>query len=644
MKDKLFLNDWVKVAVVIFPIVSFLSCAKDVASDEGNGEEALKGVFASVEEMEVVGETRSTLTYDATQGMLFAWDSGEETKDHLTVFPDNNSTSMCDYVISNPIRPHYAEFTATGFSLSDNCKYYAIGKSEKTAGGDTKIYSKSEIIFDYAGQVQSSNDNTAHLGKYDYLASAAVSEGTDNAHFSFKHLGSTLRIRLYMSSSASSDAKADFKATTFKSLEMYDSGNSFAGTKRTFSFTCDKHVDANGMPRGDWYKYDAKGDPFTPTDDNKQRFSVKLGESGFTPNANGELIVFMQVPPTDLTGSTIGFILKGEKSGQPKTYYFSLSGRPIEMGKAYKWGLVGSESTDFTVTLKVNHLWQHGNTLDNTSAGAKTRATGDPGYDDIHADPTHLYYFFCVDGKVIAKGTNHDVGGPLTDGEWSENKETHICTYNKPLHLTVNKNAISDISTARLYVVAGNRDLTTSTAPNMSYSSIIIDADESENAVKALTYNIISGDQTTTQAFMRDLYSTPWESDATFVGALTDPMQDVVLYHTAAKVDLQWNSSTTLPVTGESAYVKVNNVNASGLSVFKPITNTYSESGTYNVQSPIEDDRWINGRQVFYLPQFANNTCQYKVTIGNKTQETVNFSPVPVSVGFTSWLRWLKKY
>lgn len=623
-----------KVALAALSALSFLSCSSDSVSVEGDRKDSPSGVFATIEEKGVVEETRSSLSYDDVQGMVFAWDSSGKNKDHLTIFPDNNTGIKCDYELSNAIRPNYAEFTADGFSLSPNTKYFAFSKNEDTAGGETKIYSKSEIVMDFGGQKQSANGNTEHLGKYNYLASAAVSGETDDAHFSFKHLTSTLRIRLYMKvGEATTEQINAFKATTFISLEMYDSGNLFAGTKRTFSFTCDKHVDANGMPRDDWYKYDAKGDPFSPTDGNKQRFSVQLGESGFKPDpTTGELTVYMEVPPADLTGNTIGFILRGKDAdSNDKTYYFSLSGRPINMGKLLKWGLKGSESTDFAVTLKVNHLWQHG----------QTRATGDPGYDDVHADPTHLYYFFCVDGKVIAKGTNHDVDGPLTGGEWSENKETHICTYNKPLHLTVNKNAISDISTARLYVVAGNRDLTTSTAPNMSYSSITIDADESEDAVKALTYNIISGDQTTTQAFMRDLYSTPWESNATFVGALTDPMQDVILYHTAAKVDLKWNSTTALPVTEPNCYVKVNNVASTGLSIFKPTVNA-GATGSYTVSTPFDEDTRYNGRQVYYLPQFN----QYDVTVGSHTHAgdgKITFSPATTN-GFTSWLRWLKNY
>ncbi|MCQ2536691.1 MAG: hypothetical protein MJ110_06975 [Lachnospiraceae bacterium] len=646
-----------KVALAALSALSFLSCSSDSVSSEGQGKDTPSGVFATIEGKSVAEETRSSLTYSDTQGMIFAWDSSVENKDHLTIFPDNNTGIKCDYELSNAIRPNYAEFTADGFSLSPNTKYFAFSKNEDTAGGETKIYSKSEIVMDFGGQKQSANGNTAHLGKYNYLASAAVSGETDDAHFSFKHLTSTLRIRLYMKEAETTpQQREDFKETTFTSLEMYDSGNSYAGTKRTFSFTCDKHVDANGMPRNDWYKYDAKGDPFSPTDGNKQRFSVKLGESGFQPDqTTGELTVYMEVPPTDLTGNTIGFILKGKKDDVEKTYYFSISGRPIEMGKLLKLGLKGSESTDFNVTLKVNHLWQHG----------QTRATGDPGYDDVHADPTHLYYFFCVDGKVIAKGTNHDVDGPLTGGIWSENKETHICTYSKEdaehnvkplvLPLVVDKTKIDNIATARLYVVAGNTDLKATSAPGMSYASITADAERktsdqafagsSESAVQALTYNIISGSQEDTQAFMRDLYSTPWKDNATFVGALTDPMQDVILYHTAAKVDLKWNSTTALPIEGDYRYVKVNNVASTGLSIFKPTVNT-GATGSYTVSTPFDEDTRYYGRQVYYLPQF--NT--YDVTVGSNVQDgsdeshpLVTFSPATTN-GFTSWLRWLKNY
>ncbi len=612
----------------------FASCSSENATEENGGtsETQIPGVSCQIAPFENEGEilTRSTATLSGGT-IVFGWDE----YDHLSIFADGQST-ICDYSLKEIIRPDFAMFTGGGFELTKDQRYFALSKTENTGNREhgTRIPDMRNITLSYDGQRMTENGSTAHLGAYDYMSASCICEATGSAQFSFKHLGSILRL-VFKPSDNTEDAEA-FKATEFTSVEMYDSENSFLKPLRPFSFY-------DGLsPDGTTYNQKWADPEITSGD---KRISIALGDgtNGITPStgaladgtsSTGEiLVVYIMIPPTDFRNKTIGFVLNG-KNGEK--FYSSYTGYQTNMGKVSQMTMKPTQSTDFNVTLKINHLWQHGNTLDNTSAGAKTRATGDPGYDDIHADPTHLYYFFCIDNKVIKKGE-------LTGGTWTPNSDKTICTYSEKLTLQVNKSTIANIKTARLYVVAGNTDLKATSAPGMNYASIT-EGTSAESAVQALTYNIISGEQSVTQAFMRDLYSTPWESDATFVGALTDPMQDVYLYHTAAKVDLQWNSSTTLPVTGESAYVKVNNVNASGLSVFKPITNTYSESGTYNVQSPIEDDRWINGRQVFYLPQFANNTCQYKVTIGDKTQETVNFSPVPVSVGFTSWLRWLKKY
>lgn len=618
------------ISMLAFSAFLIVSCGNENAVEDNKGmQEVTPGVSCEIVPFENEGEVLTRSTVNLVDGkIVFSWDSS----DHLSIFAEGETT-ICDYSLQSIIRPDYAKFTGGGFELTKDKRYFALSKTENTGNRDkgTSIPDMRNITLSYDGQRMTSNGSTAHLGAYDYMTSSCICEATGSAQFTFKHLGSILR--LVFKPSDDTDEAAAFNETEFTSVEMYDSENSFLKPLRPFSFY-------DGLsPDGTTYNQKWADPGITSSD---KRISIALGtdaEHGITPSfgtladnttSSGKiLVVYIMIPPTDFRNKTIGFVLNG-KNGEK--FYSSYVGYQTNMGKVSQMTMKPTQSTDFKVTLKVNHLWQHGYTLDNTSAGAKTRATGDPGNDDVHADPTNLYYFFCIDGKVIKKDK-------LTGGKWVPNSDNTICTYSnsdgtpKTLTLQVDKASIEDIKTARLYVVAGNRDLTTSTAPAMDYASITEGAENSEDAVKALTYNIISDDQTTTQAFMRDLYSTPWESNATFVGALTDPMQDVILYHTAAKVDLKWNSSAIL-----SDNVSVNNVKSTKLSLFKPTNNSSAETANYTVTKAIDEENWVNGRQVFYLPQF--NT--YNVTIGSNTQN-VTFSPTTTN-GFTSWLRWLKNY
>ena len=223
----------------------------------------------------------------------------------------------------------------------------------------------------------------------------------------------------------------------------------------------------------------------------------------------------------------------------------------------------------------------------------------------------------------------------MTDSNWEtkNNNGVWISTYKgkggddkgiiklqKPAHVSTGPSHTGECS-YHLYVVASQTALT--------LSELAAGTSE-ETVVQALTYNLPS---TGVQTFMRDLYSTPWDA-TNFVGNITDPMQDVTLYHVAAKVDLKWNSTSAIE------NVSVNNVKNSGLYIFKPTENA-NEPGTYNASQTMDIDQQYNGRYVFYLPQFTNN-CTFNVTLGGNPEEYITFTPATTG-GFTSWLRWLKK-
>lgn len=600
-----------------------ISCGSDI-TNEGNADNnngiannGELGLTAEAHSKELVDVgTRSSLSYNTNNTMTFKWDAS----DKLLVFAQDNYQAKQEYTIN--YKEEYdnrAHFSSKDFKLTENKRYFALSKVESDGGGTgTKIPDQKNITIDYSGQTQTANASPAHLGKYDFMAASAECKEEDQLHFDFQHLGATLRMVVI-----SENTDKDFKNIKFTDLEIYSSDNSFRQPLRNFDLS--KGVQSDGSFTPALEEPDMTGEV--------DRFSIKLGSGdGITPssafsdgsgeNTYKDLVVYMEVPPIDLRGKSMGLILKGKNGSDDVTYYCTHDGFNIQAGKVHNAYFVAKKTTDYTVALKVDHNWKYGNTKD------VTRATGDPGYDKELPLPKYVYLFFCADGKVIKIQPYTTSGNEGTgDNDWTRND--NISTYNTKTTLATSAWNVSDKSTLRVYAIASP----TAISHGLGEATGATDetASHQESAVKALAYSYSSQDN------MRDLYSTPWENNATFVGNLKDPMQDIFVYHVAAKVDLKWNSTTKL-----TDNVSVNNFQSANLSMFMPTKNgtgSFVSDTKQTVQTSITPGTCWNGRQVYYLPQFANN--QYNVTIGGQTYTPFTFTGTTTTGGFTSWLRAL---
>lgn len=640
-----------------FSLLLNVSCSSEDAATDGNtttsGE---KGLFAEAQPMEY-DITRSRL-YFSSKGLEFAWTLDDE----LTIFAANNDEAKQEFKLRSGSGSTIAKFSSNDFELTEGKRYFALSKTQNTAGGATKIPDQNNITLDFSNQKQIGNASTEHLGEYDYMVASSICEERDNTHFSFSHISSSLRLVLVADDGLTNEQKNAFLDTEFKEIELYDSENRFRQPKRLFSF--ETGTTAEGYT------------PVWPADQDIKntdpRFIMSLKKTegstdGVKPTdahvdgttTTNQLVAYMKLPPENFTGRTMGFIVRGKHNSDDVIYYGSYTGFEVKMGKAHQITIKLKPTTDFHVTLKINHDWQLGDTTD------LTRSTGDPGYEDKIEVPTHLYYIFCVNGKVknvtpleggtAAQAVNHiivngksgtdsDIEKQTTDenDKWTTTTTDGktISTYGKPLTFQLQSTETGD---RHLYVVASRTPLDISGIigyDNPANPSEVATA-TGETTVQALAYGIqgvasspsVNAPLDDSQKFLRDLYSTPWDA-TNFPGDLTDPMQDVILYHVAAKVDLKWNTAT--PFTPETHKVKVISVNNTGLSLFNPTTAGGSGAG-YTVSTDITPGTMVNGRQVFYLPQFNS----YNATVGT-FNGNVEFSPVTTN-GYTSWLRWLKK-
>lgn len=636
-------------SIVTFALLpTIYSCSSETISEEhtppvSTGE---SGFIADVMPMEMVG-SRSALKL-GSDGMDFYWTTG----DVLTVFAEGNNEAKQEYTLRDGAGGTRAHFSSNSFSLKKDTRYFALSKTQDTGGPGTNIPDQNNITLDYAEQKQTGNASSDHLGQYDYMVASAICQSQDNVALNFAHLGFTLRIVMKADVNLSDPEKTDFYNTEFQSIEIYDSENGFRQQQRDFKFSAGI-IDNNYYPA--WPDQTITGnDRFKLTLESEKagQVGIKPGDDRHDGTVEGtgdnheRLIAYIELPPENFKGKTIGFTLKGKRDDEEVTYYADYEGFDMLMGKVYQVNLSLKPTTDYYVTVKLNQTWQHGNTTD-------SRGTGDPGTDDQLGLPTNVYYILCVDGKVKnvkhlgddskeAKAVNSFT---TTDGNWSKSvtgNNNVIYTYT-PAKLKFILTDDEKLQTKNLYIIASKTALPTSTFSSITgYST---DGEKvsatNESVIRALKYSIDSKATTNapldaSQLFMRDLFSTPW-NESSFVGKLIDPMQDVTLYHVAAKVDLNWNCETALTPTTHN--VTVSGVNSTNLSLFNP-TAAGGSGADYTVSTQITEGTKKYGRQVFFLPQYNS----YNVTVGSHAytnSNSVTFNPSTAN-GFTSWLRWLK--
>lgn len=594
-------------------LVAFVSCSQDENQEikpevvppvvVANGIEAVTDVFTLGQlDEENEASTRSTFDWDEEKQLyIFGW----ESTDHLAIY--STKDVRADYKLKTGANSASATFDGGDFELKTGSLYYGFSKFNDV---DAPI---NNIRMNYNGQVQRGNHNSGHLGAFDYQAAAAVAGEGNHAVMHYKHLGSVVRFFLTLPSNEEAET------VTFTKLTLTDY-NATDPSKKLFNQPMQvlDLEQSKGTTIEDYQPYlesaeitgDVQPEPFSISLKN----SEGADDSGITINKTGDnsrLVVHVFIPALALKGQVMKAVL--ETTVRDKKYYLTFNAIDFVGGKYYNVTRTLIPSGTIDIRLKVNPDWQLGDTQ------PKTRAQGDPGYDKgVHA-PKYLYPYIVLDD--VTEGSDFHPFGQIETAstDWTLNADG-VYVYNTPLSYSYTGTA----KAGRVYAIASDYELTLSASD--------------ESTLKGLSYSIPDANS---QEYMRNLYSTPLVTSdkVPFTGTVVGfeggtPSADVTLYHVAAKVDVQWNSATQLPTT--NSYVSVNDVNNTGLYYFKPTENGTNASGSYTVKEAITPGTIYIGRQVFYLPQFADPT--YSITTGTGHTNSITFTPSTTN-GWTSWLK-----
>lgn len=286
------------------------------------------------------------------------------------------------------------------------------------------------------------------------------------------------------------------------------------------------------------------------------------------------------------------------------------------------------------------------------TTGAKaTRAEGDPGTYEKFELPTHLYIYLIntsIDEKETKvhtpEGMDKDNGYTLKTDKWTktttkDNNKDFIYTYTDQIRIIIPENRKTGVVYAAM-----------STVP----ITVSVDMDNPATVADA-TFTLGDAAKGKESEALKNLYSSPYNlmKDKHYYGTVSDynsnsPYINMVLYHVASKLDVQWNVDASV-----QDKVKLSKITLTGLSgggkLFKPLENTApasSSSTTYSETFTLDEgSRWYGRKATYVIPVQTDGEYQFPMTLTNSVSgkdNTIKATATPSSPStpavFVPWI------
>ena len=272
MKTRLFFLSMALASVMV-------SCT-DGLSDKLQWDE---GVMATLPEYEDVAGTRVAFNNSLTS---FTWSNG----DCIGVCRSSvlaNGTAAFTLLKGGAT---VGNFINDSFSLNPQADYYAF---YPFAVGTTA----TSFPIDITGQVQTANNSTEHIGKFNYMSTIFTTDDNGKASFTFSNICTVIQIHFTAEDEV-----------IYKSLSISSNGTPFA-TKAS---------------------YNLKDNTITPTE-SKSVFQLSFGE-GLHVYKDEAVTISAIIVPRDMSESTLTFAFKDAGGVQKE---FSMAGYAFSPGKLY---------------------------------------------------------------------------------------------------------------------------------------------------------------------------------------------------------------------------------------------------------------------------------------------------------------------
>lgn len=276
-----------------------------------------------------------------------------------------------------------------------------------------------------------------------------------------------------------------------------------------------------------------------------------------------------------------------------------------------------------------------------TDVTEETRAGDPPGETEVFKLPKYAYvYIVCQDIETQSNVVVHTMFN-LDEKQWRKtqiNNNDSVYQYNGSIHvyLPINRGPVGNVYAA----------LSTVELPGLPRTDTGENISESETDVQNYKYKINDN----VNAELANIYSTPYNytigntyyATIDSLNSLT-PHLDLVLYHVAARLDLQWNVDESIQSSTAIQSIALSLPSADSCYIFKPLETESTKTRQETITTDV-GNQWY-GRQYIYVIPMRDASGQYAfdatVTLTNNTtrEASIKTGVINTNQPFTPWMR-----
>ncbi|MBR5576114.1 MAG: leucine-rich repeat protein [Bacteroidaceae bacterium] len=293
-------------AISFVSLFAIFACSEDAIVEHTLDNGVINKVSITGADFKNEDGTRSSVSIGES-GASFTWSEN----DTVGIFP--NKGSQAEFAMSEGVGTQTATFSGGGWALKSSATYSAYYPYNFYNRDMTKI------PVSYVGQTQNGNNNTDHIGAYDFMAASVATPSNGAVAFDMQHLGCLVQLKIDL-------------------LEEAGIGNVSIkyGSSYNAMFTTAGHVDlTSATPQ------------VNPSGDKSSSLDIKL--NNLRVKADETAVIYFMMAPVNMEGKTIDIAVT-EDNGFTRT--FQVAGKNFVAGKAYSYSMALSKDNVAEVTVK----------------------------------------------------------------------------------------------------------------------------------------------------------------------------------------------------------------------------------------------------------------------------------------------------
>ena len=274
-------------AISLISLFAFFACSEDAIIENTLSSGVINKISITGADFKCEDGTRSSVSIGES-GASFTW--GE--KDTIGIFP--NKGSQAEFAMSEGAGTQTATFSGGGWALKSSATYAAYYPYNFYNRDMTKI------PVSYVGQTQSGNNNTDHIGAYDFMAASVSTPSNGKVAFDMQHLGCLVLLTI----NVKEPSKLIRVTLSCEDSDFIQSG------------IIDLSADTPAIVAG-W---------------KSKTLDIYLKDLA-TTESNEEVTIYFMMPPVDLASKSLKAVISKDNG-----YYqeIELTGKKFEAGKAYR--------------------------------------------------------------------------------------------------------------------------------------------------------------------------------------------------------------------------------------------------------------------------------------------------------------------